>query len=157
MALIKHPEPAEIFVPSAMLCVNIPMDPPSELNPNARVHRGRVTRMKRKFRDDAYLATYNLIHDPSLAWSDHAFPVGESLDVSILIGWSPTRQEMDRDNIIASCKACLDGVSRAIKHDDKFFNITGADQVRDAAGRGWTRIVIRTVEKANGEETKNHD
>lgn len=154
--LIKHPEPAQIFIPNAILCVNVPMDPPPELNPNARVYRGKVTKMKRKFRDDSYLATYALINESS--WTEQAFPTGERLDVTILIGWSLGRQAMDKDNIIASCKACLDGVSRAIKHDDKFFDIQGADQVRDQEGRGWTRIVIRSRESGRGkEEEEGHD
>lgn len=86
--------------------------PHSDLNPNKRVHRTTVARLRKAQKKECYfLAIKQLKNKP---------PKKENYHLEILF-YPPSNHARDLDNAYASCKAMFDGIARAWGVDDKFF------------------------------------
>jgi len=127
-------------IESQALVVTVPMTPPRACSPNARVHfRTRAT-ASRSLHAAAAIATAGALHaDPTLADALHAARrIGYRLEVS----WEPGRRgTIDEDNTLASAKALLDGVARALGIDDRRFRVRGVEIDRSTR-RGVTVVTL---------------
>ena len=82
------------------------------LSPNARAHWSGIARAKRKARIDAYYLAR--AERPSLTMT------APLVSIDFL---PPDNRRRDLDNLIASMKAALDGISDAIGCDDHTFRL----------------------------------
>jgi crossover junction endodeoxyribonuclease RusA len=87
--------------------------PARALSPNfrSRTHWAR-TKATKKARDDAYLIARA---------AGARVPAVESLIAVLLRFEPPTRAARDHDNLLASCKAYLDGIAEAMGVNDSAF------------------------------------
>lgn len=113
-----------------MIQITLPW-PPKELSPNARLHWARVSKVKKAYRDACYYQT--LIELDRKNMLDDA-PVSVHLEF-----FKPSRRAMDWDNLIARMKAGLDGMSDALKINDRNFQLSM--KVADEIG-GFVRVTI---------------
>lgn len=88
--------------------------PDKKLSPNARVHWATLSKAKKKAKQDAYY----LALEAGLGKLD-----ADRLDVKLTF-YPPSRRRYDADNLLASHKAALDGISMATGIDDSKFQIT---------------------------------
>lgn len=110
--------------------------PAHELSPNARPHHMALHRFKKAARTEAHWATR--IVRP-FAWGcDGPF------DVHIR-AYPPVQRDRDADNLVASCKAYLDGIADALGVNDSTFNAPSVEWC-DITQRG--KLVIRISEAA---------
>lgn len=133
------------------LTIRIPMCPPMELSPNARLGWQARHEAKCAYRDCAYLATRSEAH-----WCDAWFP-GEDgpIPYRVTIGWGKGRKTMDPDNAVAALKAAIDGVARALGIDDKRMVASGpVRQVRDIGGEGYTEFVLGSPESTETNDSE---
>lgn len=107
--------------------VTVPMCPPEELNPNARVHWRPYRRASGALRTAAKYAA--LEHG-------RAEPITGRVDVLVRVCWPKRRRTLDADNALASCKAALDGLTDAgVWRDDRQMRRVSVEQERlDKAG-----------------------
>ena len=90
--------------------------PPRHLSPNARVHWAVLARDKAAYR----FSCMWLAKVAFCATGEPAFAV----PVLVAIHFSPPdNRGRDLDNMLASCKAGLDGVAQAIGVDDKHWHL----------------------------------
>jgi crossover junction endodeoxyribonuclease RusA len=97
-----------------MISIDLPW-PPRELHPNARVHwgaRARAAKKSRALSGFALLASGIRRNDPDIP---------EALKVTAV--FFPPSRRGDEDNMLASCKAYLDGIADALGVDDSGFKI----------------------------------
>lgn len=97
------------------LTIELPW-PAKELNPNAREHWAKKARHVSKARQEAMLRA-------KAAVKHHGAPLADTdglVHMAIVFN-PPDKRRRDRDNIIASCKALMDGLSDAIGIDDSKF------------------------------------
>lgn len=84
------------------------------LSPNGRAHWRTVSKAKKAAKNTAYVLT-------------KAARIGIAAgDVPVLIGLTfhpMTRNAVDADNLVASCKAFLDGIALALGVDDSTFKL----------------------------------
>lgn len=93
--------------------------PPSELNPNRKNgrHWGATHAVKAKYRQDCWNLALMAIN----TWQ-HGGYVAPAGDIPLTLTFvQPDKRRRDRDNLLASCKAALDGVAAALKVDDSRF------------------------------------
>lgn len=85
--------------------------PPKELNPNARIHWAKKSKIAKKYRNDCCL----LCKQAGLNVDD--------LDVLhvFITFYPPNARSRDDDNLIAAFKNARDGIADAIGVDDKHF------------------------------------
>jgi len=90
--------------------------PDKTLSPNARPHWAKLSKAKKKAKRDAYYlaleAGLGKIEADSMALRLTFYP--------------PSRRRYDSDNLLASHKAAIDGISEAVGVDDSRFKITFA-------------------------------
>ena len=98
----------KVSAPEAITIV-LPI-PPVEVRPNGRAHWRTKAAAVKKMRDIAVLECWHAIGMKKPLWST----------ARISYDWyHPTKRLLDRDNIIGSCKAYLDGiVSAGVLADD---------------------------------------
>ncbi len=122
------------------IVLTVPMTPPRACSPNARVHfRTRAT-AARTLHTAAAVATAGALRiDPVAAGALAAAPrICYRLEVS----WEPGRRgTVDEDNTLASAKALLDGVARALGVDDRRFRVRGVEIDRTTR-RGVTVVTL---------------
>lgn len=120
----------------------IPATPSPILSPNARGHWGPKARAASRFRETARLATLGAISADTRAELADLPSIGYTVSVS----WEKRRTGMrDEDNVLASCKAALDGVAEAIGIDDRRLHVKGISL--DTTSRlGVTTITLITEE-----------
>jgi len=110
--------------------------PPAALSSNARhSHWGPLARAKKKYRDACHW---------SVVEQQVPCPRFERMDV-LLEFVPPDRRRYDRDNLIARCKAGLDGVARAWGIDDSaFVRVAGeiVEGVVPARGAACVRVTV---------------
>lgn len=111
--------------------------PPKELSPNARVHRMIKAKYAKSYRETCWALAKKC--RPQL-------PDGK-IHLAITF-YPPNRQRRDLDNLLASIKAGIDGVSQAWQIDDEVFRPITID-VADSIG-GMVKIAIVTAR--SGEE-----
>ncbi len=84
-----------------------------KLSPNSRIHWAPRARAKKSARENAYLLT------KKAGWHRIAWPKGR---LAVWIDfYAPDRRRRDVDNLLASCKAVLDGIADAMGVDDRRF------------------------------------
>ena len=91
--------------------------PLDDLSPNARVHHMALHRAKKKAKEEAYWATK--VEKP-LDWA----PPPGRLPITITFHPVKGKAAKDIDNALACEKARIDGISEALKVNDKLFDIT---------------------------------
>lgn len=94
--------------------VSIPW-PDKGLSPNARLHRLEVARLKRAARMSAYYIARGVVP------AGKRWPSALHLTIEFR---PPDDRRRDLDNMLASCKACLDGLSDALGVDDSQWTLT---------------------------------
>lgn len=97
-----------------MIEVRLPW-PPQALSPNARLHWAVIAKVKKSYREVCRLET--------LAQLGRQRLVDGPVQVHIEF-YRPTRRSMDWDNLIARMKAGLDGLSDALKINDRQFRLS---------------------------------
>ena len=120
-----------------MITVNLPW-PDKKLSPNARVHHFVLARAKSKAKSAANILAF-------LAYREIGRPqIIGSVDVQITFN-PPDNRRRDIDNMLASNKAALDGVSAAIGVDDSRWglSLSRGDVVK--GGRVVVQIKPRAV------------
>lgn len=105
--------------------------PPKELSPNAKLHWARVMRFKKMYRE--------LCHINTLEQKGRGIKFDDAPVQVHLTFHKPTRRAMDWDNLIARMKAGLDGLSDALKINDKQFRLSM--EVADEIG-GFVKVKI---------------
>lgn len=109
-----------------LFTIELPL-PPMEIRPNARVHWARKAAKVREYRSRARFAATMLLMDGS-------FPVPMPLDsaqvrITML---NRTARKMDADNLIASLKPALDGLTDAgLWTDDRDVDILNPIRGKD--------------------------
>lgn len=96
-----------------MLTITLPF-PPAELSPNRKhgKHWAATHGAKAKYRNDCWVLALQ-------AARGFVAPAG---DIAVRLTFvQPDRRRRDRDNLLAACKAGLDGVAAALKVDDSQF------------------------------------
>lgn len=146
-ALPKHPPPSgSILVPGVLCNVTIPGTPHTCLRPNDTSHPRTKARHRKKQREDAYLATINVVNAARLGRDMAAFPAGKRLRINVTVGWENGRQRHDDTGVRGALKGLEDGFAQAIGVDDVWFDWNAVTQVRDSEGRGWVRICAEVQE-----------
>ena len=120
--------------------VVVPMTPPRECSPNARVHFSRKARAARSLHQAAALATREvLLADPL---GRDALATARRICYRLTVSWEPGRRgTIDEDNTLASAKALLDGVAQALGVDDRRFRVRGVEIDR-VTRRGVTVVTL---------------
>lgn len=132
---------------SEPLVVEIPMTPPRELSPNARVHWAARARQAKALREAAYWATVSCRGNPAF----DALAGAERIALDLTVRWEKGRKRtQDDDNVWASFKNGRDGIAEALGIDDRRLVIRGLTQERagkDDAG-GYVLVALETLEAA---------
>lgn len=110
--------------------------PPKELSPNARLHWAKVSKAKKSYREACYYIALMSLQRGMFSETD---VIGVHLKF-----YKPTRRAMDWDNLIARMKAGLDGMSDALKINDKQFRLSM--EVADEIG-GFVKVKITQGEE----------
>ncbi len=90
--------------------------PPAALSPNARGHWAVRHTAFQKAKHDAYWTTHEVA-----AQFKPKFRKGAETPVYIVFQ-PPDKRRHDSDNVLASCKAYLDGIAESLHVDDLAFN-----------------------------------
>lgn len=104
--------------------------PPTGLSPNARNHWAKTAKLKKMYRDACFWKAREQGVIPMQADKLHL----------TLTFYPPTRRAYDLDNALARIKAGLDGLSDALKVDDKRWTLT--IQKGESVG-GFVQIEIK--------------
>lgn len=99
-----------------MLTITLPYPAP-ELNPNARVHHFAHARAKKAAKHYAWGVTKAAMGPLGIRFGAWQGP----FEVTI-VGHPATNRRRDKDNLLASCKAHLDGIALALGVDDSLFD-----------------------------------
>lgn len=109
--------------------------PPADLSPNRRLHWARLAMAKRAYRDACHLSTLTT----KSATERRSLPSGP---LSLAMEFRPPdRRTYDRDNLLARCKAGLDGMCDALGIDDRRFASVTV-RVGEPALDGLVRVTI---------------
>jgi crossover junction endodeoxyribonuclease RusA len=111
--------------------------PGPDLSPNARIHHMAHYRAKKQFKDECFYATKTA--RVALAGADYSLT---------LVFYPPTPRRRDRDNLLASMKAGLDGMAKALGVDDSIFDPVSVSLPAFVAGRKASVRVILTPREA---------
>ena len=85
--------------------------PPSELNPNKRLHWAQKVKLKNQQKD--------IGHCLASRYKDE-FNDAKTIALS-LVFYAESKRPFDLDNALASCKALIDGISKGLNFNDKNF------------------------------------
>lgn len=99
--------------------------PPADLNPNARAHRGKKSRVARQYKAACWAET--LAQFGVAAGWEAFFGIDRNPQAEIRVAmdlFPPDRARRDDDNAEAAFKAGRDGVAGAMKVDDARFVVT---------------------------------
>ncbi len=113
-----------------MLIIDLPW-PPSQLNPNKRLHWSRKSRAARMYRNMCYALARNAVQSSSY----HSAGIGKM--VFSIEFFPPDKRRRDDDNMLTSFKAGRDGVADALEVDDNRFvtDFEVCDPIKDGAVR----------------------
>ena len=108
--------------------------PQAKLSPNARVHWSTLAKEKKAYRSACWLTALDQLR----GWRPEV-PEGPLLVELEFV--PPNRRSYDRDNLIARMKAGLDGLSDALRIDDKRFStLTARVNAKQIGGLVRVRI-----------------
>ena len=108
--------------------------PPTELNPNRRMHWTKLAMAKKKYRN----ACFSVSKEQLKKFNIDNIPEKLVLEMTFI---PPDRRSYDRDNLVARMKAGIDGLADALKINDKRFNTVISTMDTDYLG-GFVRIRI---------------
>lgn len=91
--------------------------PAKALNPNSREHYMTKWRYGKASKTTAYWATKAVLGHGKF---EHD---GSSQIRVVITAYPPDKRDRDTDNLIASCKALLDGIALALGTNDKHFDL----------------------------------
>lgn len=117
-----------------MLVIDLPW-PPSQLNPNKRLHWSRKSRAARLYRNMCYVLAKNTVQLSDYRYSD----IGKI--VFSIEFCPPDKRRRDDDNMLASFKAGRDGVADALGVDDNKF--VTSFEVCDPVVGGAVKVTIK--------------
>lgn len=112
-----------------MIEIKLPW-PPTALSPNARLHWAVVAKVKKSYREICRLETLAQLGRERI----EPGPVAVHIEF-----YKPSHRLMDWDNLIARMKAGIDGLSDAIKINDRDFRLSM--KVADKTG-GFVKVKI---------------
>lgn len=107
--------------------------PDKVLSPNARVHWSRKAKATKAARDAAYWLTWQEV-GRNMNWP------GARISLTFC---PPDKRRRDADNLLASCKGVLDGISDALGIDDSRF--TTSFRMGEPVKGGAVRVEIRPL------------
>jgi len=109
--------------------------PPSDLSPNARLHWAKLARAKKHYRQACLSVTKEQLKK---------YPNYNKLPEVLVLEMTfipPDRRSYDRDNLVARMKSGIDGLSDALRINDKRFNTVISTMDQDYLG-GFVKIRI---------------
>jgi len=109
--------------------------PPSDLSPNARLHWAKLARAKKHYRQACLSVTKEQLKK---------YPNYNELPERLVLEMTfipPDRRSYDRDNLVARMKSGIDGLSDALRINDKRFNTVISTMDQDYLG-GFVKIRI---------------
>ena len=110
--------------------------PPTDLSPNARKHWAVVAKAKREYKKDCLSASREQLKKYRGVYEN--IPEKLVLEMTFI---PPDKRSYDRDNLVARMKAGIDGLSDALRINDKRFNTVISTMDSDYLG-GFVRIRI---------------
>lgn len=127
----------------SVLTITIPGKLNRLLSPNHGQRNPRAkAAVRREAKDMAYLYGKQAAYTCDLTGIEHA-------TYSIVLGKAKGEKSKDIDNLIASCKATLDGIALALGVDDRYWQVHTVAQVRDPEGIGYVAITLEWQSDAN--------
>ena len=131
-------------MPSARVSVelDLPM-PPRELSPNYRGHFYEIASIRKKYRQDCQVLAQNMMQfGKEYPLAPLAPPVVAEVTFTF-----PDRRRRDQDNVLASLKACWDGlVDAGLLADDKMPDFRVEPQ-QEEYRKGVAGVRVRLVAK----------
>lgn len=124
-----------------MLTLTLPW-PPKELSPNARKHWRGLAKAKKAYRDACRVETLLQCRPGYLR-----LPERMHLTMDFV---PPDRRKRDRDNLVASMKAGLDGVADALGINDERFAVLTVRIVHDSRVGVHLRMEAATATDLDG-------
>ena len=121
--------------------------PPSDLSPNKRLHWAKLATAKKQYRKDCYSVSKEQLK--KYRGVTENIPEKLVLEMTFI---PPDRRSYDRDNLVARMKSGIDGLSDALRINDKRFNTVISTMAQDYFG-GFVRIRI-LKETPYGTESK---
>lgn len=109
--------------------------PPSDLSPNARLHWAKLARAKKQYRQACHSVTKEQLKK---------YPKYSELPEILVLEMTfipPDRRSYDRDNLVARMKSGIDGLSDALRINDKRFNTVISTMDHNYLG-GFVKIRI---------------
>jgi hypothetical protein len=113
--------------------------PDRQLSPNARGHWSVLARARKRAKAQAMLQAYEVGLDALAV--DLARSGGTGTIAVELQFHPPDRRERDDDNLVASCKAMLDGIASVMGVNDSRFRI--AHSRHDPYPGGMVKVIVR--------------
>ena len=110
--------------------------PPSDLSPNKRLHWAKLATAKKQYRKDCLSVTKEQLKKYKSVYEK----IPEKLVLEMLF-IPPDKRSYDRDNLVARMKAGIDGLSDALRINDKRFNTVISTMDTTTLG-GYVRILI---------------
>ena len=110
--------------------------PPSDLSPNKRLHWAKLATAKKQYRKDCYSVSKEQLKKYRGVYEN--IPEKLVLEMTFI---PPDKRSYDRDNLVARMKAGIDGLSDALRINDKRFNTVISTMDSDYLG-GFVRIRI---------------
>ena len=120
--------------------------PPSDLSPNKRLHWAKLATAKKEYRKNCLSASREQLKKYSKL---NNLPERLVLEMTFI---PPDRRSYDRDNLVARMKSGIDGLSDALRINDKQFNTVISTMDQDYLG-GFVKIRI-LKETPYGTESK---
>ena len=109
--------------------------PPSDLSPNKRLHWAKVASAKKHYRQACLSVTKEQLKKYGKC---NDLPERLVLEMTFI---PPDRRSYDRDNLVARMKSGIDGLSDALRINDKRFNTVISTMDQDYLG-GFVKIRI---------------
>ena len=109
--------------------------PPSDLSPNKRLHWAKVASAKKHYRQACLSVTKEQLKKYGKC---NNLPERLVLEMTFI---PPDRRSYDRDNLVARMKSGIDGLSDALRINDKRFNTVISTMDQDYLG-GFVKIRI---------------
>ena len=110
--------------------------PPSDLSPNKRLHWAKLATAKKQYRKDCYSVSKEQLKKYRGVTKN--IPEKLVLEMTFI---PPDRRSYDRDNLVARMKSGIDGLSDALRINDKRFNTVISTMDQDYLG-GFVKIRI---------------